>query len=163
MPTLEEVINVCKGKVKLDIEIKPTGHDDNLEKAVIDLINEYDIAKDVVITSMKYDVLKRVKDINPKIKTGYIMSAAYGKFYNMTCADYFVINYSFVTRKIVDLIHNNGKQIFVWTVNGKKGMEDMTKMGVDGIITDNPVRCREYAYKKYSNEKLLDILKYVLD
>ena len=163
VPTLEEVLVHCKGKIKLNIEIKPTGYDKNLEQAVVELVEKYDMVGDVVITSMKYDVLKEVKRINPKIKTGYIMSAAYGKFYNMEYADFFSVNYSFVTRKIVDLIHNNGKSIHVWTVNGSADMEEMAKMGVDNIITDNPVKCREIVYSKYSNEKIMDILKYVFE
>ena len=39
----------------------------------------------------------------------------------------------------------------------------MAKMGVDNIITDNPVKCREIVYSKYSNEKIMDILKYVFE
>lgn len=163
IPTLEEVLIMCRGKIKLNIEIKPTGHDNKLEQAVVDLLEQYDMVDECVITSMKYDVLKEVKRINPKIKTGYIMSAAYGKFYNMQAADFFSVNYSFVTKKLVDLIHNSGKEIHVWTVNGSNEIEEMARIGVDNIITDTPVKCREIVYSKYSNEKIVDILKYVFE
>lgn len=163
IPTLEEVLVYCRGKVRLNIEIKPTGHDNNLEKQVVELVEQYDMVDQCVITSMKYDVLKRVKKCNPKIKTGYIMSAAYGNFYNMEYADFFSVNYSFVDKRLVDLIHNNGKTIHVWTVNGSDNIKEMTKIGVDNIITDNPVKCRELIYSKYSNERIMDILKYVFE
>jgi len=161
IPTLKEVIELCKGKVKMNIEIKPTGHDKNLERGVADLIKEYNLYDSCVVTSMKYSVLTKIKKLNPRIKTGYTMTAAYGRFYEMQYADAFSIKHSFVTKNLVDMAHAHGKEVYVWTVNGDKDMEELTKMNVDNIITNNPVKCRVKVYEKYSNEHILDILKYV--
>jgi len=163
IPTLEEVIIATKGKIKLNIEIKPTGHDQKLEESVVELIEKYDLVDECVVSSMKYSVIKKVKNLNPKIKTGYIMKSAYGRFYEMKYADFFSVNYSFVTKSIVDKVHNNGKEIHVWTVNGTNNMKELAKMNVDNIITDSPVTCRETVYSRYTNEHILDILKYVFE
>ena len=37
IPTLEEVLKVCRGKIHLNIEIKPSGHDKDLEEQVAKL------------------------------------------------------------------------------------------------------------------------------
>lgn len=34
-------------------------------------------------------------------------------------------------------------------------------MGVDGLITDNPVMAREVVYSKYSNTLIYNVLSYV--
>lgn len=164
VPTLAEVFELVDGQVRLNIEIKPT--DENIEriaKKVVDLIEEYDIANSSIITSMKYDVLKAVKLYNEEIKTGYIISVAYGNFYNMAYVDAFSMNYAFVNKNTVDAVHARGKEVMVWTVNSEDKIENLTALGVDNIITDDPVMAREVIYSKYSYKELVNILNYVFD
>ena len=62
---------------------------------------------------------------------------------------------------MVDAIHNKGKEIFVWTVNNKSKAEEMTQIGVDAIITDNPVMGQEVVLAKYKNTLFNNVLSYV--
>ena len=62
VPLLEEVIAFAKdNNIKLNIELKPTGHEKDFEKTVIDIINEYSFSENCVVTSQVYEVLKNVK------------------------------------------------------------------------------------------------------
>ncbi len=47
-----------------------------------------------------------------------------------------------VTKDQIDLAHKLGLKVKVWTVNDKRRMIELIKMGVDGIITDYPDRLR---------------------
>lgn len=39
--------------------------------------------------------------------------------------------------------HRLGQQVFVWTVNAPQDMRTCTRLGVDGLITDDPATARE--------------------
>ena len=58
IPTLAEVLELCKGKLKLNIEIKGSDRFEGLVEKVVHLIEEYDFKEQCVITSMNYDYLK---------------------------------------------------------------------------------------------------------
>ena len=47
------------------------------------------------------------------------------------------------TPELVKLAHARGWRVFVWTVNTRDNIARMVEAGVDGIITDDPMLCRE--------------------
>lgn len=49
--------------------------------------------------------------------------------------------YKFLTKEIVEDLHQKGMKVIPWTVNTKAEMEALIEMGVDGIITDYPNLC----------------------
>ena len=78
--------------------------------------------------------------MNPDLRTGYILAAAYGNYYESGDFDFISIRSSFAGRRLVEAVHEDGKAIHVWTVNSKTEMNQMKLLGVDNIITDYPVR-----------------------
>ena len=52
--------------------------------------------------------------------------------------EYYSPNYELVDEKLVKEVHAQGMKIIPWTVNDKKTINKLKKMGVDGIITDYP-------------------------
>lgn len=64
--------------IRLNIEIKPSVNDTDIEKAVVDLIREMDFADSCVVSSQMYSCLEKVKEYDPEISTLYVMSLAYG-------------------------------------------------------------------------------------
>ncbi len=161
IPTLREVMEYTKGKIKLNIEIKLSDNEPELVKKVVELIQEYEYIDDCYVTSMNYDALKEIKQLDGRIRTGYVLTMAYGNFYNLDYCDAFSISATYVNKNMVDAIHNRGKKIFVWTVNSKSVAREMTSIGVDALITDNPVMAREVVYSKYDNPLFSNVLSYV--
>lgn len=161
IPTLREVMEYTKGKIKLNIEIKLSDNEPHLVEKVVELIQEYEYLEDCYVTSMSYDALKQIKKLDGRIQTGYVLTMAYGNFYNLDYCDAFSISASYVNKNMVDAIHNRGKKIFVWTVNSKSVAKEMTSIGVDALITDDPVMAREVVYSKYSNPLFSNVLSYV--
>lgn len=164
VPTLKEVFDYIAGKlIKLNIEIKDGSNSELVAQKVIELIEEYRYNSQCVVTSGNYEALKEVKKKSDSIETGYIVTIGYGDFYNMKDVDFFCVNASILSKRMVDRIHNSGKKVCVWTVNDEDSIRSLSNKGVDNIITDNPVLVREVIYSRDSSETLLTMLKYVFN
>ena len=163
VPSLKEVLELTQGKIKLNIELKPADNGTALAKNTVRLIEKYNMVNDCVITSFSESALKAVKTYNQEIKVGYILSAAYGDFYDMKNVDFFSVNAAFLSKRTIDAIHNSGKQVYAWTVNNKEAIKNLTNKGVDGIITDNPVLARETIYSRDTSETIINMIRYVFN
>lgn len=159
IPTLEEVIQYCKGKINLNIEMKSNGHNKNIAQKVIKDIEDNDAQDYCVITSMDYSLLADVKELNPDIRTGYILKMAFGNFINKTKADFLSIKHTYATKKVITAAHNCGKEVYVWTVNSRSDIERMKLLGVDNIITDRPVTVREVYASEKTGSGFIELLK----
>ena len=162
IPSLEEVMEYCKGKININIEIKNAGSDSLLPEKVALLIDKYQMNEQCVVTSTRFSYLTRIKKLDGKIRTGYIISAAYGNYYSSDDIDFISLRSSFVTEKLVEAAHLKGKAVHAWTVNSKSEMERMKMLSVDNIITDYPVLTREIVYREEATENLLEYLRLVL-
>lgn len=162
IPTLEEVMTYCKGRIDMNIEIKNSGPDSSLPQKVAKLIEDHQMKEQCVVTSTRLSYLSRIKELDDEIRTGYIISAAYGDYYSSDVIDIISIRSSFVNERLVKLAHERGKAIHAWTVNNKSEMERMKMLGVDNIITDYPVLAREIIYREEATENLLEYLRLVL-
>lgn len=163
VPSLKEVLELTQGKIKLNIELKPADNGTALAKNTVRLIEKYNMVNDCVITSFSESALKAVKTYNQGIKVGYILSAAYGDFYDMKNVDFFSVNAAFLSKRTIDAIHNSGKRVYAWTVNNKESIKNLTNKGVDGIITDNPVLARETIYSRDTSETIINMIRYVFN
>ncbi|MDQ0150489.1 glycerophosphodiester phosphodiesterase family protein [Eubacterium multiforme] len=169
VPTLDEVLKEAKGKIKINIELKPKGNDDPLVKNVNDIIKKYDMEDEVVISSNNFEALQEMKNINPKLKVGYIVIAAIGEFEKLN-VDFFSLESSLVNSKTVYALHALGKEVHVFTINNEELAEKMIYLGVDNIITDDVPMVEavkkelkeedKHDYVNFFYESVLNILKY---
>ena len=162
IPSLSEVLELCSQKTSLNIEIKYVGKNSELPEKTAEMVREYGMENQCVITSTNLSYLKRVKEALPEIRTGYIISAAYGNFYSSEDVDFISIRSGFVTSALMQNAHEQGKAVYAWTVNTKSELERLSLLGVDGIITDRPVLAREIVYREEATESLFEYLKLVL-
>ena len=138
LPLLEDAIDFAiQSGARLNIELKPTAHDKNLEQAVADIIRQKEFADQCVVTCQQYSALQKVKAYAPELTTVYVMPMVYGNLEQLTDADHFSISYSFINRDMVSRLHRMGKQVYAWTVDRADIMQRMIDLGVDNIITNN--------------------------
>jgi len=136
-PTLAEVIGLVRGGMKLNIELKYNVPDPDLAPAVVELLRREDFLDQAVITSLDYAALGQIKQIEPRLATGHIVTAAVGNVVKSE-ADFLSLNSARATPSLVRRAHAAGKQVHVWTVNKPEVMLLMIERGVDNIITDDP-------------------------
>ncbi|MCF0228309.1 MAG: glycerophosphoryl diester phosphodiesterase membrane domain-containing protein [Parasporobacterium sp.] len=158
--TFDEALKYFKNypDVTLQIEIKPTGFDNDLEQSVLDIINENDMHDRCMITSLNLETIQNVEKLDPEMITVYSMFVAYGNLPDIEGVDYFTIEQSNITPELVTCIHNAGKKCFAWTANTEETAESLALSGVDGILTDDPVMMKNTLNKlSYAGgfEKLL--------
>ncbi len=138
VPTLAEVLDLCKGKIELNIEIKPNAATPELEAETLRIIREKGFENNCVITSQSYETLCKVKELAPEIPTGYILALGVGSYYDLPAADFFSVESTFITSGMVQQVHLRGKTVSAWTVNREEDASDLLSLGVDDIITDKP-------------------------
>ncbi len=141
VPTLAQVLQACKGKAGVNIELKYYGHDRDLEKRVIQNVEENDMASEVVIMSLKMDAVNKMKSLRPDWKVGLLMSVAAGDTSTLN-VDFLAVNTRFADRSFIRSTHKNGKQVITWTVNDAPTMSIMIGRRVNGLITDEPALAR---------------------
>jgi len=140
-PLLGEVLDLCGGEAKLLIELKYYGHDERLEERVLDLVSDRGLESRVAYMSLKLPAIEKLKALQPEATAGALLSVAAGNR-DRLAADFWALNARFVTRRIVQKAHQNGRRVYVWTVDDPLTMSRMIGRGVDGLITNDPALAR---------------------
>lgn len=138
LPTLDEVIDLTQGHVKLIVELKSyRGDAKALVADVVDTLRRRQMLDEAVTMSLKYDETQQVKRLEPKLEVGFIASAALGDISRLD-VDFLAVSKSQATDALVAAAHAQDKQVFVWTVDDRDEMFTMIDRGVDNIITNDP-------------------------
>lgn len=142
--TFGEVLNFINRRVKVVIEIK--------EKEIAESIfSEIEVFKrekgwedsDFIIISFYGDELARFHNLNPNIKTGFLVgdvskntfSLAHKFFVSFICPNFQLVNEGF----ILDA-RKEGFLVCVWTVDEPKDIERMKNLGAHAITSNFPER-----------------------
>ena len=142
VPTLAEVLDTCKGKAGVNIELKYYGHDQQLEKRVIELVEGRGMESDIVIMSLKREGVEKVQALRPDWTVGLLATMTMGDLTRLD-VDFLAVNAKTATPGFVRSAHRNGKQVYAWTVNDIVGMSTQFSRGIDSLITDEPALARE--------------------
>ncbi len=137
IPSLEEVLDYTRGKLKLNIELKVT----DIEKKVLDLVKERKMIPDVTISSFLHGTLVSIRDLDTEVSTAVLVTKLRDdmiSYVNELEANALNPNHKTISPVLVNDAHSNNVLIFPWTVNSASRMEVLYSMGVDGIITDFP-------------------------
>jgi len=141
VPKLGEVLDECKGKIGVNIELKSYGRDEQLEQRVAEIVQKRRMGSDVAIMSLKIDAVEKMKSLCPDWKVGLLMSVFAGELAKLD-VDFLAINASFASRELISKAHHLGREVYVWTVNDAPTMSAMMSRGIDGLITDEPALAR---------------------
>ncbi|MFC1765451.1 glycerophosphodiester phosphodiesterase [Planctomycetota bacterium] len=142
IPTLEEVLVACKGKIGVNIELKHYGHAQELEQRVIDLVEAHDMQSEIVIMSLKAESIQKVRALRPTWRIGLLTAMAVGDLTRMD-ADFLAVSTRIATQPFVVLARRRDKDVYAWTVNDPIVMSTMISRGVKSLITDKPALARE--------------------
>lgn len=163
IPTFIELINMIQtdyknksNKIKMNIEIKTEKSIDSddevytFSKKLIDLLYKYNITDNIIIQSFDPRALKYVKEIDPSIKTSYLIEDKILDINNLihTSKELGVKiispDYKIIDKNIVKKLQESGFEVLPWTVNDVDNFKNNIEYGVDGVITDYPKQMKDY-------------------
>ncbi len=137
IPTLDEAIGLCRGRVRMLIELK----EDGMERDVAGELARHGVEGECEVISFKHSRLLRIKEISPDIRTGALFVGFPVRPHQLARdaeADLVVAQHSFVTPEFVELCHKNNVRVYVWNINDRETVKRHASFGVDGIATDDP-------------------------
>ncbi len=159
-PLLSEVFDMVKDYMMTrkrpfpyyNIETKTTPATDNLYhpapaefvELLMKVIKEKQVEEYVIIQSFDPRTLKYLHIHYPQIKTALLVEANNRSSFRKQIKDLgftptiYSPNFLLVTDVLIKNCHDQNIKIIPWSVNDKKKIEEIKKMGVDGIITDYP-------------------------
>ena len=138
LPELADVIELTRGRVRLDVELKTTGS----ERAVVRLFADHGLsAADVIVTSFSPQVVAKVAELDGDVLTGWlvekgsVMDAV--ETYFECGADVLVPRHDMVDAAFLQEAVREEVALLPWTVNDAGSMRWLLKSdSVLGIITD---------------------------
>jgi len=159
IPLFEDVLKWYKDKnVLLNIELKMTNESILLPDKVVELIHKYKIENRCVIASFDTNAILRVKELDSKLNIVYL---GY-EYCNDTRIDNYSINYASITPNMVERIHNNHKKIYAWTINDPDIVKTMLNVGVDSIITNDPIMVKNVIADYKDKNKVNVLFNFIL-
>jgi len=135
VPTLKEVLDLARGSAGVFIELKYYGRDVNLERKVVELVEEAEMADSVVVMSLKYDGVRKLAELRPDWTIGLLNAVAIGNLTRLD-VDFLALTAKATTLPMIRRTQRRGMKIYPWTINDPVQMWVMMSRGVDGIITD---------------------------
>ena len=161
VPTLKELLATTKGKIGYMCEIKVKGISEEVVKILID----NNVLDSTILISFKHKELLKCRIEHPEIKLGAIIPSGFGWisswFFRKSLIsklrekNFFSINplFPLVNKKFVNFAHEKGLRVFPWTVNSKNKMKKLSRIGVDGILTNQIKRFKNSGIRAHKNLK----------
>ena len=152
VPTLEETLDLARGRVQLYLEIK----DARAAAETLRMVRARGCQSEVLIASFDLELMQRLGDEVKDIELGVILGTeSFDPRVRWREAMPWIalrrLNYQVLSiesricfRYLARQIKQHGKRLFVWTVNDERAFARMIARGVDGIVTDMPDRLVSY-------------------
>lgn len=153
-PLLDEVLDLARGRIKLDVEFKEDGYIDR----VLESIGRHFDPGDLVVTSFLDTVVAHVKRRIPAVPTGLLLGLDKPDHYLRTriselfpvsrarqCgADYLAPHFKLARLGVLKRAGAAELPVLVWTVNDDDAISEfLADDRVAGVITDVPARALE--------------------
>ncbi|ETR74434.1 MAG: glycerophosphoryl diester phosphodiesterase [Candidatus Magnetoglobus multicellularis str. Araruama] len=144
-PLLDEAIHFSKDiGLGINIEIKDhkglPGHD-TIASQVYDTAKKHDYLPQILFSSFNINYLFQIRAIDADARIAVLMDTHDHNILDLLLkinAQAYHPYWELIDQETIDLLHQQGILVNVWTVNSRIDMIRLIKIGVDGIITDNP-------------------------
>ena len=150
IPTLAEVFDALGKDALINIEVANYAAPfDRLADAVADLVEQHQMQECVIFSSFHPGNLIRLRKRLPQVagalltlpgKAGWLMRGSFGALFAPALIHPY---HTDVSPSFVQRAHAARRRVNVWTVNQSEDMRRLFKMGIDGIITDDPRLARQ--------------------
>jgi glycerophosphoryl diester phosphodiesterase len=137
IPTLKEVLDLDFKESSLMIEIKKSPYPAHLvAKQILNVIENAKPFKSLILGSFEPDLLHAVHTLNPSMDLIYIVDDV--SHINKFQGNRLAIWEKILSQQIIDQLAKNQKEIWTFTIDSQKRVDELNHLAVTGIITNNP-------------------------
>lgn len=137
IPTLQEVIDLVRGKVILQIELKGP----NTAEPVIQTVKQNSMENEVLLTSFVHERLREARQLNPNLRLGALWANpppdACEQAIDMG-AEAIHIQHLNIDPQLVQQAHTHGLEIRAWNPDTVEEIQRAVDLGVDAIGSNRP-------------------------
>jgi glycerophosphoryl diester phosphodiesterase len=150
IPTLDEVVEITKGKIGLQIEVKSK----NIGKKIVKILEKANLIESTIVSSFMFKELVKIQKLKPELQLASLIPYEGFLVNNPRWTKWKVVkkaldraskhkiqyihpHYLMVDENFVNYSHQKNLKINVWTIDVKPGMKYLVKHGVDGLITND--------------------------
>jgi glycerophosphoryl diester phosphodiesterase len=162
--TLNDVIELARDKIKLQIELKYYGADRGLAEKVADLIARAKFEDQCEISSLDYKALLKAGKRNPRLKLVALVTYAVGDPGRLDVGG-LSVNTKVLSDRLIRDVAARGKVLYAWTVDDPREMVRLIERGVGRLVTNAPdelIRIREQRAQMSDFERRLMAARYLL-
>lgn len=143
VPLLSEVLELINGRVILNIEIKNTPIEyPGIEDDLIELLESYPHRDKLIISSFDHQIIRRLHELAPDLQLALLADALF-----VDLVDYARKIGATVWHPCVDSLraeavreaHEANLEVNAWTLNDARKWDYALNIGLDGIVTDDPL------------------------
>ena len=147
IPTLDEVLALVRdARISVNVELKGPG----VEEGVVAAVHAFGLRDAALLSSFDWEALARVRALDPTLRLAALTGTEtfhplvrFREPYPLPVlrrlgAVAWHPHYRLANRVIVRAVQRAGYRVHVWTVNRPAAMRRLLRLGVDGIITDEP-------------------------
>ncbi len=162
IPTLEELLDASKGKIRLFLELKGKTADEKMVDDVVKIVRDKGMEADVVLVSLDYKIIQYIEEKYSSFTSGFIYFLSFGDNASLV-GDMLILEEGEATSERVASIQASGKKVVVWTVNQVENMTSVLQIGPDAVITDEVASLKEEVSRYNSQTNRDRMLKLFLD
>ena len=155
IPTLKEVLQLAKGRVLVNIEIKHPDHGQypitELVDRALEEVRNVGMVNQVICSSFNPEALEWIKKNEPRVWVALLYHRPWNSLPEVIRGkEYLVLNLrnSYLTKTKIANLHQARMKVNVYTVNSEEELEKFMRWRVDGIITNHPDRLIALLKKK---------------
>ncbi len=145
IPILKEILELAKGKIPVNIEIKNPNESGysilDLTDRTLEEVKKAGMLSQVIFSCFNPQALERIKEVEPRVWMALLYHEDWKSVRDVTQEkDYRILNlrHIYVTENKIKQIHKAGMKVNVYTVNAEEEMKQFIRWDVDGIITNHP-------------------------
>lgn len=155
LPLLSDVLNLIKGKILINIEIKncPVNYA-GIEDDLLKLLESYPYSDKIIISSFDHTVLERIHKKTSRYKLALLGDSVMhnlGGYAREVGATAWNPDFDCVRKDTVKAAHDSSITVNTWTVNGVDNWKRAVDLHVDSIITDDPEGLKTFLKSEAAN------------
>lgn len=146
IPTLAEVLDLCRGRAGLNIELKSSYlQQPGFEEAVLQVIEASHFDQPLLFSSFEHYALRRMAQLAPAIPRGVLYTANPGPAAWQAMTEFAQAQFLhplelFISPELIALAHTADLGVIAWTVDDPHRLQTLADWGVDGLISNRPDR-----------------------